>query len=201
MTLTLQQQNPVHLRIAFIIALLFALSVIWLSPTPSIADLSSKQNALRTSTQSAIELQEIQIDRPKETVPQKNIAVSDTGKILVDTIKDTADGKTVLGEEPVDIESVVGMFVPVTELPQVLKRATPVYPEMARLSGMAGKVWLQVLIGVDGIPIKAVVLKSDGEMFEQPAIDAAMKTIFSPAKNNDQPVKVWFGITYSFSTH
>jgi len=201
MTLTLQQQNPIHLRLAVIVALLFSLSIIWLAPTPGISDLVTRSSALRTSSHTTIELQDIQLERPKEEIPHKNIAISDTGKVLLETIKDTADGKTVLGDQPVDIESVVGMFVPVTELPKIIKQSGPVYPEMARLSGMTGKVWIQVLIGVDGVPIKAVVLKSDNEIFKQPAIDAAMKTIFSPAKNNETPVKVWFGITYTFSTN
>jgi len=41
-------------------------------------------------------------------------------------------------------------------------------------------------------------LKSDAELFNQPAIDAAMKWKFTPAIMNNGPVAVWVSIPFKF---
>lgn len=67
-----------------------------------------------------------------------------------------------------------------------------VYPDMARRAGIEGKVIIRVLVGKDGKPKpgKARVEDSTNEMFNQAALDAIMKTSFTPAIQNGQPIEV-----------
>lgn len=89
-------------------------------------------------------------------------------------------------------------FVPVEKEPQIVKRVIPQYPELAQRAGIEGKVLVKIWVDKDGKPRKAVVLKSDAEIFNQPAIDAAMQYVFTPAIMNKGPVAVWVVIPFTF---
>lgn len=67
-----------------------------------------------------------------------------------------------------------------------------VYPEEARLAGLQGKVIVRVLIGKNGIPKpgKVKIEISSNEIFNQAAINAIMKTHFTPATQKGQPIEV-----------
>ncbi len=67
-----------------------------------------------------------------------------------------------------------------------------IYPEMARRGGVEGKVILRVVVGKDGKPVQGRirVLDSSNELFNQAAIDAVMKSSFTPAIQNKQPIEV-----------
>ncbi|MFA6468072.1 MAG: TonB family protein [Bacteroidota bacterium] len=109
---------------------------------------------------------------------------------------------------PVEIESDIKIeedgpppdFVPVEKQPQPLpgNNPAPVYPEIARRAGVEGTVWVKIWVDKEGNPKKAQVLKSDAELFNQPAIDAAMKWKFTPAIMNNGPVAVWVSIPFKF---
>jgi len=76
------------------------------------------------------------------------------------------------------------------------------YPEMARIAGIEGRVFVRVLIGKDGRAIKAEVVKripSDGTMFDKEAIRIAMKTKYTPGVQNGRSVKVWMTIPVRFT--
>ena len=112
---------------------------------------------------------------------------------------------------PVEIESDVKIeedgpppdFVPVEKQPQPLpgNNPAPVYPEIARRAGVEGTVWVKIWVDKEGNPKKAQVLKSDAELFNQPAIDAAMKWKFTPAIMNNGPVSVWVSIPFKFKLY
>lgn len=90
-------------------------------------------------------------------------------------------------------------FVEVEKMPALIEAGKPVYPEEAKKSNVTGKTFVKVLIGKDGVPKKAIVIKSDSELFNQPAIDAAMKSKFSPALQKGNPVAVWVVLPYNFT--
>ena len=75
------------------------------------------------------------------------------------------------------------------------------YPDEAKKNRLEGKVVVQALIAKDGHVEKVDVLKSDYEVFKQPAIDAMMKTKFSPAKQNGTPLRIWITQTINFKLH
>ncbi len=101
-------------------------------------------------------------------------------------------------EKEKDEEPDINAFVPYEKGPEIIVGAQPVYPEIAQRAGITGKVYVKVLVDKDGKPKKAVVIKSDSEIFNQPAIDAAMKTVFSPALQNKHPIMVWVVIPFKF---
>ncbi len=89
-------------------------------------------------------------------------------------------------------------FIPVEKQPQIVKRVIPRYPDMALRAGLEGTVWVKILVDKDGLPKKAVVVKSTAELFNDSAVEAAMKFVFTPAVMNNGPVKVWVSIPFKF---
>ncbi len=89
-------------------------------------------------------------------------------------------------------------FVPVEKQPQIVSQVMPKYPDLAQRAGIEGRVLVKIWVDKDGKPHKAVVLKSDADIFNQPAVDAAMAYRFTPAIMNKGPVAVWVVIPFTF---
>jgi hypothetical protein len=89
-------------------------------------------------------------------------------------------------------------FTPYEKAPVLIDFVTPVYPELARRSGIEGTVYVEVLIGKNGKPLKAIAVKYDSEIFVKPSIDAAMKSLFTPAIQHKAPVMVWMTVPFKF---
>lgn len=92
-------------------------------------------------------------------------------------------------------------FIPVEKEPYIdladLQRRI-VYPEMARKAGIEGSVVVRVLVDKNGKPKKAVVQSSDSQLLDQAAIDAVLKSTFTPAIQNGQPIMCWVSIPIRF---
>ncbi|MCL5029161.1 MAG: TonB family protein [Bacteroidetes bacterium] len=101
-------------------------------------------------------------------------------------------------EAPNDAPPDINAFVPVEKMPQVVVSVPPVYPDLAKRAGIEGTVYVKILVSKEGKPIKTVVIKSDSEVFNQPAIDAAMKFVFTPAIQHKAPVMVWVVVPFRF---
>jgi protein TonB len=109
------------------------------------------------------------------------------------------------GTGPVSIQNDVNIddgpppdFVPVEKQPVPVKSPPPGYPEIARRAGVEGTVWVKIWVDKEGKARKAQILKSDAELFNQSAIDAAMQWVFTPAVMNNGPVAVWVSIPFKF---
>lgn len=94
------------------------------------------------------------------------------------------------------------IFVAFDTPPQPVRVAKPDYPEIARKSGLEGLVLLEVVIEKDGTVSNAKVLKSlqpgpDG--CDEAAIEAALKSVFTPAKQRDKPVRVKITLPFRFT--
>ena len=89
-------------------------------------------------------------------------------------------------------------FVPVEKNPTPIKQVQPPYPEIARRAGVEGTVWVKIWVDKEGKAKKAEVLKSDAELFNEPAKNAAMQWVFTPAIMNNGPVAVWVSIPFKF---
>lgn len=89
-------------------------------------------------------------------------------------------------------------FVAYENEPTIVKQVQPKYPELAQRAGLEGTVILKVWVDKVGKVRKAVVLKSDGDIFNQPAIDAAMQWSFTPALQQKRPIDVWVAIPFRF---
>ncbi|MBI3189480.1 MAG: energy transducer TonB [Ignavibacteriales bacterium] len=101
------------------------------------------------------------------------------------------DMKVELDEDPPD-------FVPVEKSPVPVKQIPPEYPDIAKRAGVQGTVWVKCLVDKEGKVKKAVVMKSDAEIFNEPAIQAALQWVFTPAIMNNGPVAVWAAIPFRF---
>jgi protein TonB len=72
------------------------------------------------------------------------------------------------------------------------------YPEIARQSGMEGRVVAKVLVGTDGSVIKVGGI-SGPEVFRDEVSDKVMNLQFTPALQGGQPVKCWVSVPFIFT--
>ncbi|MFH1866459.1 MAG: TonB family protein [Patescibacteria group bacterium] len=118
------------------------------------------------------------------------------------TINDILSGQSNVEfiEEDIVIEEepALDTFIPVEKLPVPVKKVQPDYPEIARRAGVEGTVWVKILVDKEGKAKKAVIVKSDSEIFNEPAKVAAMQWVFTPAMMNNGPVAVWAAIPFHF---
>jgi periplasmic protein TonB len=91
-------------------------------------------------------------------------------------------------------------WIEVSEEPKAIQdiQKLVVYPANAQRTNIEGKVTVSALIGEDGKVKKVEVEKSDHPWLDQAAVDAMMKARFTPAKQGDKAVKVWYTQTILF---
>lgn len=89
-------------------------------------------------------------------------------------------------------------FVAVEKEPVIVKKVEPKYPELAMRAGIEGKVWVKIWVDKEGKAKQVVVMKSDAEIFNDPAIEAAKQFVFTPAYMNNGPVAVWVSVPFRF---
>ena len=89
-------------------------------------------------------------------------------------------------------------FVPYEKAPVVIKQVQPKYPELALRAGLEGKVYLKMWVNKEGRVKQVVVTKSDAQIFEEAAIDAAKQWVFTPAIMQNGPVQVWVANLFRF---
>lgn len=91
-------------------------------------------------------------------------------------------------------------FVDIQDEPKPIQniQSLVAYPEVAKRSGVEGKVTASVLIGKDGHVEQVHIDKSDNDIFNQAATDALMKARFTPARQNGVPVRVWWTLPIVF---
>lgn len=89
-------------------------------------------------------------------------------------------------------------FVPVEKEPVVVRKVEPKYPELAMRAGLEGKVWVKIWVDKEGKPKQVIIIKSDAEIFNQAAEDAAKQFLFTPAYMNNGPVAVWVSVPFKF---
>ncbi|MCX6844643.1 MAG: energy transducer TonB [candidate division WOR-3 bacterium] len=84
--------------------------------------------------------------------------------------------------------------------PQPINIPVPTYPDMARTAGIEGQAVVEALVDVDGSVADARILKPSGNAsLDQAAVDAAMRSKFSPAMQRDKAVRVWVSIPFRFT--
>ena len=82
--------------------------------------------------------------------------------------------------------------------PVAIHRVDPLYPPAMLRAHMPGWVVLQCIIDKSGHIRDVSVVHSSFGAFEQPAIDAVQKWVFTPGTLNRQPVDVIFELTVKF---
>ncbi len=92
-----------------------------------------------------------------------------------------------------------GTFIAFETGPKLIYAPAPLYPKIARVAGIEGRVILQLFVGKDGKPKKVLVLKSEvTEDCNAAAIKAGWSFRFEPAMQRDKPIGVWVSMPVVF---
>lgn len=90
-------------------------------------------------------------------------------------------------------------FMAFDQPPVPIHTVAPRYPELALQAGIQGVVNVLVTIDEKGRVINAINVSTDANpLLIQPALEAARKWLFTPAKQRDIPVKVQYLIPIGF---
>ncbi|MEW6412255.1 MAG: energy transducer TonB [Candidatus Zixiibacteriota bacterium] len=105
------------------------------------------------------------------------------------------EGTNIIVVETEDVIPPATEFHPTDTPAEMIFSVKPIYPRLAKLSGLEGVVSVQAYVGIDGNVIKAQVGVSSGsDVLDEAAVEAAYKNKFKPAVFDGQPVAVW--VTY-----
>jgi TonB family protein len=83
-------------------------------------------------------------------------------------------------------------------LPLPLTITVPRYPTAALRRKISGTVWVRVLVDERGAVKSANVQKTEAEVLNKAAIEAARKCIFSPGTYRKRPIPAWVTIPIEF---
>ena len=103
-----------------------------------------------------------------------------------------------------DDHDTVVEFVNCQNPPTIVSTPRLIYPEMARILGVEGKVFVRVLIDEDGIPVKAEIVKRipfNCSVFDYEAERIAMESTYTPGVLNGRKVRVRMTIPVRFTMH
>ena len=73
-----------------------------------------------------------------------------------------------------------------------------VYPEMAIMAGIEGRVTVQFVVDERGRVIDPVILRSPSDILSQAAIDAVLASQFKPGLQRGRPVRVRYAVPVKF---
>ncbi len=133
--------------------------------------------------------------------------IADPGQELAPNVDFTPEGTAVNGGEAAEYggeikipepDAVPPPFQPVEEMPKIIKRVPPVYPELAIKANLEGTVYLKFWVDKEGNPRDVSVVQSTADIFNEPAITAATQFLFIPAYMNAGPVAVWITMPFRF---
>ena len=108
----------------------------------------------------------------------------------------TGEGEVRIPDEVIPPPDV---FTYYEEMPKVVHKVAPEYPELPRGAGMEGTVLVRIFVSVDGRVKRAEIEGRQASVFDEAALAAVRQWVFTPAKANDRPVGVWLRIPIVFT--
>jgi len=103
------------------------------------------------------------------------------------------------GEPPDSALQQMEQFTP----PQLISTSKAVYPDLAERASVSGQLYVNTLVGPDGVPIKTDILSQEPEMaflFDEAGRRYAMNCRFKPALDSSgQPTQFWVSIPFRFT--
>jgi TonB family protein len=113
---------------------------------------------------------------------------------------DIPPGTGELPINPPEVPALPGpdVFVAVEVFPEKLRMDAPIYPPLARETGIEGTVILRILVSKEGRVLDCIVM-SGNPMLVDAALTAARTAVFSPALQAQKPVAVWVQLPIVFS--
>lgn len=133
-----------------------------------------------------------------EVSPEQTIATQAEMSAQTAPIEDLGTGGAEKEIKIEEDEAPPADYVPYEKAPEAVRQVQPKYPDLATRAGLEGTVWVKIWVDKEGKPKRAVVQKSDAEIFNQPATEAAMQWVFTPAMMKNGPVSVWVSIPFRF---
>lgn len=137
-----------------------------------------------------------------EASPEQTIAtqteMSQVAAPIGEGFGDGAGGVQIQQDIRIEDDGPPADFVAVEKEPVVVRKVEPKYPELAMRAGLEGRVWVKIWVDREGKPKQVVVLKSDAEIFNDAAVEAAKQFLFTPAYMNNGPVSVWVSVPFRF---
>jgi TonB family protein len=187
------------IRVATVAAFAFTILAFLILPKEFIVEAYKLKKSIESITETLPPtLQEL--EKPAEpakpaVVP---VAAASEAEVTATTIDATNVIEVVRRTDETDIPVVP--FWKVEVKPKPIDIPTPTYPDMARTAGIEGQAVVEALVDVDGSVADARILKPSGNAsLDQAAVDAALRSRFSPAKQRDKPVRVWVSIPFRFT--
>ncbi|MFI5145486.1 MAG: energy transducer TonB [Ignavibacteria bacterium] len=150
------------------------------------------------------EEQTIKTQNELEQIKTPVSSMGDTGKFTYSgpiKVKEDVIEKKIEKEEKKSVEKETYKEFEVEKPPECINlgqvRSSMSYPEVARSSGIEGKVTVKVLVGPDGNVIKVGSL-SGPDVFYEEVSNKCMDLQFTPGLQNGKPVKVWVTVPFNF---
>jgi TonB family protein len=84
-------------------------------------------------------------------------------------------------------------------LPKVINKPNPHFPEIALRAGLQGNVFVRILIAPNGSVRTAKILQTDAAIFNQPSLEAALKWTFEPPMVDGKSAAVWVKVPFRFA--
>ncbi|MCH7772895.1 MAG: energy transducer TonB [Bacteroidetes bacterium] len=137
----------------------------------------------------------IPIEAPSDDVLE-DIEIEDTEIDFEAEIEAPPPPKEDIEEEPTYFVAVEEMPSPIGGIKAIQEKI--VYPEIAKRAGVEGKVYVLAFVNEQGEVTKAQVIKGIGAGCDEAALNAVLKTRFTPGKQRGKPVKVQVSIPIIF---
>ena len=135
-----------------------------------------------------------EIDLPKIPVDIEPSDDADSDETIAETIFNPREHIV----KPPGVPEQPRWFIAFETPPKLYQRVAPRYPEIARKAEVEGTVIVLATIDDDGRVIDAWIGKSDAEVLDEAAIQAAYEFEFEPALQRDVPVKATIRLTFEF---
>ncbi len=119
------------------------------------------------------------------------VAVLIAGVVLATACASTASDTAAVSSDavPAPALDVDAEFQPFDTPPTLEKYVEPEYPAYAKKHAIMGVVTLRIVVSAKGRVDDVRVLESSDHMFDAPAIEAAKRFRFKPARLNGEPVR------------
>jgi protein TonB len=169
------------------------------------AETTQKQVQSQTKTQSTDKTGQTVIPKPPPRLPEPIEAPLEEMKDVAEVKDEKAEDETDVPppkkneeaeEEPTYFVAVEEMPEPIGGLKEIQKKI--IYPEIARRVGIEGKVFVRAFIDETGTVTSAEVVKGIGGGCDEAALDAILKTKFTPGKQRGRAIKVQVTIPVVF---
>jgi TonB family protein len=126
----------------------------------------------------------------------ENLSEIDLPPVFVPTVPETVFVvREVVRDKPPEERNTINLDEPIIEglldsgRREYIRKGTPVYPEIYRMTGHEGTVIMEVIVGKNGRVESFKIIRSDGENFSTAATEALKKYIYQPGTFRNVPVR------------